>query len=69
MNINILNQILKDFPNTAKVYRESDHSQQAEASPTIMITRDKELPYYGEDINWEYRDSFPHAEITAINIC
>lgn len=70
MNLRLLREITKDYPNNAKVYREADHGQQPEGSPSIRISRQQgKLPYYGEDIVWESRDSFPHSEITAINIC
>lgn len=53
MTVEELIKLLKQLPKETIIYIEADHGQQPEQANFINVTKSKELPYYGEDLNWD----------------
>ena len=55
MDVLELKQMLSGIPDTAVIYIEADHGQRPEQGFNVYATddfQDGDLPYDGEDINW-----------------
>jgi len=70
MTVAELIQQLQSYPDDAVVYVEADHGQTAERMNSILQTDESELPYYGDDLNWEDIDfdGVNPDNATAINL-
>ena len=68
MNIKELKEIIKDLPDNAMVYVEGDHGQSSEQAGYILFSDDKELPYYGDDMEWFETGEEKNDNITSILI-
>lgn len=67
-------EALKNIPDTAIVYVESDHGQTPERVGHIFYTTEqpatypkKELPYYGDNLDWHEKAPYPSI-VTAVKI-
>lgn len=60
-------KILQSLPADAEIYREADHGQTPESSPTIFVTSRENLDYYQEE-GWEDLDSIKNDSVTGVLI-
>jgi hypothetical protein len=65
MTVGELLKDLKLLPKDAIVYIQSDHGQTPEQANFLNLSDSKELPYYGEDLDWDYEGT---SKVTAILI-
>jgi len=72
MNVLELKQILSDIPDAAVIYTEADHGQRPEQSFSVYATdedfEDSELPFDGEDIDWNDIEDCEASKIKAVLI-
>lgn len=68
MDVEELKDLIRDVPDTAKVYVEADHGQMPEHASWLEVTTDKHLPLYGEDIKWTDGTGVNAEDVTAIRI-
>lgn len=66
MNVAKLKAMLVGVPDTAQVYIMSDHGQSPEKAGFVSTTNDTELPYYGDDMEWE--EPVEACAVTAVRI-
>lgn len=60
--------ILRILPKDANIYIESDHGQVPEPAYHVNVSSDEELPYRGDEIDWDSIDDVPKHTVTAILI-
>lgn len=53
MTVKELKEILKDIPDNAIVYCESDHGQNGNQANYVNLTKDKDLEWFTEDMDFE----------------
>ena len=72
MNILELKEKLSEIPDTAVIYIEADHGQRPEQGFNFYVTdeefEDNELPYDGEDIDWNDICDCEISKVSAVLI-
>ena len=46
-------ELLKDYPDDAVIYSYADHGQMPEQVNNISASKDEELEYYGDEMDWK----------------
>ena len=72
MDVLELKQILSDIPDSAVIYTEADHGQSPEQSFSVYVNiedfEDGELPFDGEDMDWQDIEDCEVSKIKAVLI-
>jgi hypothetical protein len=66
MNAGDIKALMINVPDTAKVYVMSDHGQCPEQAGSIDVTSDTDLPFDGDEVNWD--EEVESRDITAVRI-
>lgn len=60
-------KILQSLPADAEIYREADHGQTPESTPSIFVTAAQDLEYY-QETGWKDLGSIKNSSVTGVLI-